>query len=143
MVCTWDLISGDLVGEPLEGHDGEVWAIATADVGGRAHAITAGYDATVRVWDLAAGREVGRLVGHDGTVSAVVTAVIGGELRVVTGGSDGTVRLWEPGTGRQVGREWVFPAPVHALTVAPDGLVVVGFGDDVAVLALDVDCEGS
>ncbi|MFI1518761.1 WD40 repeat domain-containing protein [Kitasatospora cineracea] len=135
-VWQWDLTTGQPVGEPLPGHDGEAWAVATAVVGGRAHAITAGHDAAVRVWDLVTGREVGRLVGHEGTVSAVVTAVIGGELRVVTGGSDGTVCLWEPASGRQIGRELVFPAPVHALTVIPEGSLVVGFGSDVAVLSL-------
>ncbi|MFJ4691901.1 WD40 repeat domain-containing protein [Streptomyces sp. NPDC088766] len=138
-VWTWDLTTGQPVGEPLPGHDSEAWAVATAVIGGRAHAITAGYDATVRVWDLATRREVGRLVGHEGTVSAVVTAVIGGELRVVTGGSDGTVCLWEPAAGRQIGRELVFPAPVYALTVTPEGSLVVGFGGDVAVLTLHSD----
>ncbi|MEU9078274.1 hypothetical protein [Kitasatospora sp. NPDC048538] len=138
-VWQWDLTTGQPVGEPLPGHDGEAWAVATAVVGGRAHAITAGHDATVRVWDLVMGREVGRLVGHEGTVSAVVTAVIGGELRVVTGGSDGTVCLWELAAGRQIGRELVFPAPVHALTVTPEGSLVVGFGGDVAVLSLHAD----
>ena len=68
----------------------------------------------------------------------MVTAVIGGELRVVTGGSDGTVCLWEPVAGRRIGRELVFPAPVHALTVTPEGSLVVGFGGDVAALTLRV-----
>ncbi|MDH6580743.1 WD40 repeat domain-containing protein [Kitasatospora sp. MAP5-34] len=41
----------------LTGHQGQVTAVATAVVAGRALAVTGGRDGTVRVWDLAAGRE--------------------------------------------------------------------------------------
>jgi WD40 repeat protein len=54
----------------------------------------------IRVWDLTAGKEVGRKEGHEeGILSVAVTP--DGEF-VATAGKDGTMRLWESATGRQV-----------------------------------------
>jgi WD40 repeat protein len=75
------------------------------------------------------------LTGHDSEVRAVATAVVEGRPVAVTGSRDGTVRVWDLATGRPVGRHLVFPRPVRAVAVSPDGRLVVGFGWEVAVLA--------
>ncbi|MFF3070182.1 hypothetical protein [Kitasatospora sp. NPDC057936] len=61
--------------------------------------------------------------------------MVDGRPLAVTGGDDGTVRLWDLTAGDQVGPELVFPLPVCAVAVVPDGRLVVGFGWEVAVLA--------
>ena len=48
----WELESGVAVGEPLDGHDGGVWALAVGKRAGRAVIVSGGEDRTVRVWDL-------------------------------------------------------------------------------------------
>ncbi|MFJ2627499.1 hypothetical protein ACIO6T_29820, partial [Streptomyces sp. NPDC087532] len=129
------LTTGRPVGEPLTGHTGTVWAVATEVVDGRPVAVTSGADGEVRVWDLTTGRPVGEpLTGHTGTVWAVATEVVDGRPVAVTSGADGEVRVWDLTTGRQVGPELVFPAAVWAVAVTPDGRLVVGFGWEVSVL---------
>ncbi|MEV7356930.1 hypothetical protein AB0O19_18205, partial [Kitasatospora sp. NPDC091276] len=109
---------------------------ATAVVDGRPLAVTGGDDGTVRTWDLTTGDQVGEpLTGHTGDVNTVATAVVDGRPLAVTGGDDGTVRTWDLTTGDQVGPELVFPLPVCAVAVVPDGRLVVGFGWEVAVLS--------
>ncbi|MER6500926.1 hypothetical protein ABT218_16385 [Streptomyces sp. NPDC001455] len=82
---------------------------------------------------MATGRRVGgSLTGHTDWVSAATAVVIGGRFQAATGSNDRTVKVWS--TGRQVGSELVFPEPVHAVAMAPDGRLVVGFGKEVAVL---------
>ena len=63
----------------------------------------AGGDATVRVWDWAAGREVAVFRGHEDRVLGVAFHP-GGE-RLASGSGDGTVRVWAlPRRGEARGR---------------------------------------
>src|SRR4051794_19699416 len=57
-----------------------------------------GGDGTVRLWDVAAGRETSTLRGHDGWVSGVAFTPDG--RAVASGSNDGTIRLWDAATGR-------------------------------------------
>jgi WD40 repeat protein len=72
-------------------------------------AVSGGYDATVRVWDLALGIPADEpLTDHQVAVNAgAVTAVAVGELEgrpvVVCGGGDGTLRLWDLERGTPIG----------------------------------------
>ncbi|MEV7954172.1 WD40 repeat domain-containing protein [Streptomyces sp. NPDC088141] len=133
---TWDLATGQPISEPFTGHTRAVNAVATAVLDGRPVAVTGSVDATVRVWDLASGRQVGEpLAGHTRGVLAVATAVLDGRTVAVTGSADATVRVWDLATGRQDGPQLVFPSPVHAAMVAPDGRLVAGFGCEAAVLS--------
>jgi WD40 repeat protein/beta-lactamase regulating signal transducer with metallopeptidase domain len=52
-----------------------------------------GADRSVRVWDVAAGKEVGRLDGHNGRVETVAFAPDGKAL--ASGASDTTILLWD------------------------------------------------
>ncbi|MGW4892520.1 WD40 repeat domain-containing protein [Kitasatospora sp. NPDC004240] len=130
-----DLASGELVGEPLRGHEGRVLAVATAVVGGRTVVVTGGEDGCVRVWDPAAGEQLGEpLRGHEGEVWSVATAVVDGRTVAVTGGGDGWVRVWDLAPGKELG---AIGAPVlghvtavWALTAAVvDGRLMVVSGD--------------
>ncbi|WP_406404890.1 hypothetical protein OH805_37560 [Streptomyces sp. NBC_00879] len=49
-------------------------------------------------------------------------------------GEDARVWVWDRATGEQICPELVFPAEVHAVAVASDGRLVVGFDREVAVL---------
>ena len=74
----------------LEAHEDQVLGVAVDATGSRA--LTAGLDATLRVWDLAGRRLEATLEGHEGAVTA---AVFAGAGRAVSAGRDRTVRLWD------------------------------------------------
>ena len=68
----WDAVTGDPVGAPLAGHDGQVNAVAVGRAGDRDVIVSGSDDGTVRVWDAVTGHPVGApLAGHDGRVNAV------------------------------------------------------------------------
>jgi len=75
----------------IEGHSGDVWALAlSAD--GRLVA-TGSFDGAVRLWEVATGRQLATLEGHTGGAWSVALSD-DGEL-VASGSFDGTIRLWD------------------------------------------------
>ena len=54
------------------------------------------------LWDVAAGKELGRFVGHGGEVNSA--AVDGAGQRLLTASDDGTVRMWDVAAQRPIWR---------------------------------------
>ncbi|WP_406315676.1 caspase family protein [Streptomyces sp. NBC_00118] len=121
----------------LTGHTGGVSAVAVVEVDNRPHAVTAGIDGTVRVWDVASGTERAVLAGHTGSVIAVAVSEIDNRPHVLTTHGDGTVRVWDLVSGSEhsafAGHTgWVTALTVskigghsHVLTTSIDGTVRV------------------
>ncbi|MBR8642692.1 hypothetical protein KEF29_33695 [Streptomyces tuirus] len=117
----------------LRGHTGGVTAVASAEVGSLPVAVSTGYDRTVRVWDLTTMRQLGDpLSGHDGGVLAVVCATVRGRPTALTSGEDSTVRLWD--LEHRTAETLALPMSANALTLAPDGSLVMGCGPEVIVM---------
>jgi RNA polymerase sigma factor (sigma-70 family) len=98
-------------------------------------------DLSVRLWEVATGKELRLLGKHADEVRAVAFAADGRLLASV--GKEGTVILWEVPTGKEVrrlmgppvtaDRSWSF-----ALAFAPDGRRLVSGGDDRVLHLWDV-----
>jgi WD40 repeat protein len=58
------------------------------------------HDTTIKLWDVATGRELQRLSGHTSAVVAVAFSLDGRKL--ASAGGDGTVRLWDPAAGKEL-----------------------------------------
>jgi WD40 repeat protein len=91
----WDAATG----KRLRGFKGEapdsVLAAALSPDG--AKVAVAGREGTVRVWDAARGKELGKLRGHEKAVRSVAFSPDG--TRLLTASEDGTARLWDtPGS---------------------------------------------
>ncbi len=114
----------------MEGKQGRILCVAFDQVSMK---IASGsYDASIRICDVATGKELHRLEGHKDIVFAVAFSPDGGHLLSCSGGSfvkgvwgeggDYTIRLWSLKTGkevRQLGeqqKDWVM-----ALAFSPDG----------------------
>ena len=84
-------------------------------------------DNTVRVWDLATGKELQRF-SHDSPVNAVSFSP-GGKL-LASGSEDKTVRLWDLATGKELQR-FSHDSSVTAVSFSPDGKTLASGSGDV------------
>src|SRR5215472_11086845 len=82
----------------LSGHKFGITAVAVTPEGQRA--VSASWDNTLKVWDLASGRELNTLSGHTGLVAAV--AVIPDGRRAISASGDNTLKVWDLATGREL-----------------------------------------
>jgi WD40 repeat protein len=115
-------------------HDGPVNAVAFSADG--KIAITASWDGTARLWDVATGTELGQPMKHDGRVWQARFSP-GGQI-VATASLDGTARLWDVATQRLL-HVLRHPPTVDALAFSPDGKTLVTSGKDTAARLWDVD----
>ncbi|MGW5111446.1 hypothetical protein [Nocardia sp. NPDC004123] len=86
--------------------------------GDRTMLASAGYDATVRLWDTETGELIGPpLTGHYGTVTSIISLDSGGgRSLLVTAGNDRSIRLWDP-SAQIPGRQICPPPPCHSGSV--------------------------
>lgn len=106
------------------GHEGRIIGASISQDG--RYAVTAGFDRTVRLWDLQEGKEVHVLRGHTGQVYFADLSADG--KLIVSGGDDNDCRLWDAKTGEQIrtfSGNWV-----TCVRFSPDGKTVAASGFD-------------
>ncbi|MGP0592515.1 TIR domain-containing protein [Nitrospira sp. T9] len=118
----------------LSGHSDSVNAVTVTPDGTRA--ISAGDDATCKVWDLGTGEEVFTLSGHSGWVDAVTVTPDG--TRAISAGGDATCKVWDLGTGEEVFTLSGHSGRVNAVTVTPDGTRAISAGGDATCKVWDL-----
>jgi WD40 repeat protein/serine/threonine protein kinase len=114
----------------LGGHKGPVRTLAIAR-DGKWLLSCSGWpegDRSIRLWDLASGKEIRQLMPHDDQVYAVAFSPDG--TLAVSGGEDHSVRLWDISTGKQTRSHTDSNRPIFTVAFSPDGkTIVAGSGD--------------
>jgi WD40 repeat protein len=99
-------------------------------------------DESVRLWDVASGRQVMKLTGHKNEVVDLAFSPNGGLLLSAAGNiagwpDSGGVKLWDVTTGKELAT-FNWPGAPISLAVSADGrTVAVGHGGDTCVKLLD------
>jgi WD40 repeat protein len=98
---------------------------------------TAGNDGTVRLWDVAARRQIGEpLFGHNFAVSSVAFNP-GGDV-LASAGYDRTVRLWDVSSHQPIGAPFTgHTDSVYAVAFSPDGRTLASASHDGTVRLWD------
>jgi WD40 repeat protein len=120
---------------PFAGHTGVIGCVAFAPDGKRA--VTGSDDQTVRVWEVASGKEMLRLSGHTEEALAVAFAPDGS--RIISGGRDRTLRLWDVATGKELRRFTGHTERITGVAFAPDGRRLLSASGDGTVRLWDAE----
>jgi RNA polymerase sigma factor (sigma-70 family) len=121
------------------GHTDGVMVVAFSPDGKRALSGGACYgdgDPTVRLWDVATGKELRCLQGHQLGVYGL--AFLPGGKQAVSGSHDGTIRFWDLETGKELKVLHGHQDTVYGLAVSPDGKTLLSGGEDTTVRLWDV-----
>src|SRR5262249_53571486 len=88
---------------------------------------SASQDGTVRLWDVAEGKELYTLKGHSG---AAYTVSFSGNSRLASCGGDNTVRLWDVVAGHELAVLKEHKRVVYGVSLSPDGRRGASAGED-------------
>jgi hypothetical protein len=91
--------------------------------------VSGGFDGSVRVWDVASGKQVRLIAVESGTVYGIDLSADGKTL--ATAGRDG-LRLWDLASGKELPREAMNHQNCVAVAFSPDGKMVAS-GDSTCV----------
>ncbi|HWO25516.1 MAG TPA: AAA family ATPase [Kofleriaceae bacterium] len=118
----------------LAGHTDSVLACAVTADGRRV--VSASADKTLKVWDLASGRELATLQGHSWAMTACAVTPDG--RRVISALQDHTLKVWDLASGRELATLRGHADWVAACAVTPDGQYVVSASNDKTLKVWDL-----
>ncbi|PSN11906.1 hypothetical protein C7293_22400 [filamentous cyanobacterium CCT1] len=122
---------GTAADEIPDAHPGGVTTITSSPDG--QVLTTAGGDGSLRNWDRSTLQPRGGTIeAHEAPVSAVAYSPDGGTL--ATAGTNGTLQLWSPDGTPRLPQPVELEAPAASLGYTPEGQLVVGSSDQVALL---------
>jgi serine/threonine protein kinase len=118
------------------GHTGGIRRLAVSPDGRRI--LTASFDKTFRLWDVAGGRELRQWDGHAGEAVHGAVFLPDGN-RVLTCGKDKSVHLWDLKSGRIIRSFTGHTQGVWQVAVSGDGRLAASCGSESTVFFWDVE----
>jgi serine/threonine protein kinase len=118
----------------LQGHQKSVLSVAISPDGKTI--ASSGDERTIKLWNLATGKQVSSLNGHFQQVNVVAISPDGKFL--VSGSDDNTIKIWNLATRKQIRTLQGHSDSVHALAISADSQTLVSGSDDNTIKIWDL-----
>ena len=118
----------------LQGHENSVLSVAISPDGKTI--ASSGGDRTIKLWNLATGKQISSLDGHSQQVNVVAISPDGKTL--VSGSDDDTIKIWNLVKRKQIRTLTGHSDSVHALAISADGETLVSGSDDNTIKIWDL-----
>ncbi|GAB1542532.1 hypothetical protein NUACC21_52060 [Scytonema sp. NUACC21] len=106
----------------LNGHSNLVTSVAISANSNGVILVSSSFDTTVKLWDLAARKEIGTLEGYAGSVHSVAISPDG--RTVASGNGDNTIKLWNPLTKKEIRTLYGHSSSVESIAISPDSKIL-------------------
>ncbi|MFH7024731.1 MAG: AAA-like domain-containing protein [Heteroscytonema crispum UTEX LB 1556] len=110
----------------LEGHKSWVFSVVYSPDGKTL--ASASDDSTIKLWNVATGKEISTLSGHKSSVRSVVYSPDGKTL--ASASDDSTIKLWNVATGKEISTLSGHKSSVRSVVYSPDGKTLASASDD-------------
>ena len=130
-----ELSGGVLPVRRFLGHTSEVAEINFSPDGSTA--LSCGGDGTIRLWEVATGKQLRVFLGHEDGVTNVVFSRDG--RHALSSGMDGTLRYWDIATGKELRRFEGHAGVVYSAVLSSDSRRAVSCGRDNTLRVWDVE----
>jgi len=127
-------------GPALSGHRTSISALAFSPDGALL-ASGAQDENTIRLWDVASGRELRELSGHSGWVRSLAFSPDG--RLIVSGSTDQTIRLWDAQSGAELAALEGHSDWIGNIVFSPDGATIASAARDGTVRLWDVQSRAA
>ncbi len=97
---------------------------------------SASADKTIKLWNLATGKEIRTLTGHSSFINHLAISPDGQAL--VSASADKTIKLWDLATGKETNTLTGHSSFVNYLTITPDGQTLVSASADKTIKLWDL-----
>ncbi|MEH1910460.1 MAG: serine/threonine-protein kinase [Nostoc sp.] len=118
----------------LQGHESSVLSVAISPDGKTI--ASSGGDRTIKLWNLATGKQISLLKGHSQQVNVVAISPDGKTL--VSGSDDKTIKIWNLATRKLIRTLSGHSDSVHALAISADSETLVSGSDDNTIKIWDL-----
>jgi WD40 repeat protein len=119
----------------FEGKTAHIWSLDFNRPTGR---LTGGsYGKTIRVWDVATGKEVMLLEGHEKSTLPVCFSPAGD--RILSGSLDQTVRLWSADSGKELKKMEIHSDNIFSVAFHPSGRYAASASGDKTIRLWDLE----
>ncbi|MHC5613140.1 MAG: protein kinase domain-containing protein [Nostoc sp.] len=118
----------------LEGHENSVLSVAISPDGKTI--ASSGDERTIKLWNLATGKQISSLNGYSQQVNVVVISPDGKTL--VSGSNDNTIKIWNLATRKLIRTLDGHSDSVHALAISADSETLVSGSDDNTIKIWDL-----